>query len=358
MRVLALVTDAYGGEGGIARAARDLLESITDVPGVESVRALVRRQPSAPQPLPAKLVQHCPAGGRIGYAFAALRHVLVARPTVVLCNHLYMAPLAVVAARLCGARCHVQLHGIEVWQPPSRPQRWAMECADRLLCVSRDTRAHALGQARLPPERAVVLNNTVGNDFTPQDRAAARRQFGVRDEFVLLTVGRMDPRERYKGHDRVIRALPALTNQSVAPPLYFIAGEGGDRPRLADLAAALGVSAHVRFLGHVPEAQLPSLYNAADLYVMPSTGEGFGIAFLEAMACGTPAAGLAVGGATDALADGELGVCAQEAVFALQLQATVARLPKGRSDVVLAAEVLRRFGRNGFRRAVARLYED
>jgi phosphatidyl-myo-inositol dimannoside synthase len=357
MRVLALVTDAYGGEGGIARAARDLLESTIEVPGVDSVRALVRRRPAAPPSLPAKLAQVCPAGGRIGYAFAALWHALVARPTVVLCNHLYMAPLAVVAARLCGARCHVQLHGIEVWQRPSRPQRWAMERADRLLCVSRDTRSHALGHARLPPERAVVLNNTVGKDFTPQDRDAARRQFGVRDEFVLLTVGRLDRRERYKGHDRVIRALPALTTLGVGPLLYFIAGEGGDQPRLAKLATALGVSAHVRFLGHVPEARLPSLYNAADLYVMPSTGEGFGIAFLEAMACGTPAAGLAIGGATDALADGALGVCTPEAEFAEQLQTTVARLPKGRSDVVLAAEIVRRFGRLGFLRAVAQLYE-
>lgn len=89
----------------------------------------------------------------------------------------------------------------------------------------------------------------------------------------------------------------------------------------------------------------------ADLYVMPSTGEGFGIAFLEAMACGTPALGLNVAGAIDALADGELGSAVPEADFS----AAIARLLAGQKPDrrTLAAAVRRRFGRDVFAKNVS-----
>ena len=70
----------------------------------------------------------------------------------------------------------------------------------------------------------------------------------------------------------------------------------------------LGVADRVRFMGEVGPDILVDAYRMADLFVMPSTGEGFGIAFIEAMACGTPALGLAVCGARDAFGDGELGM--------------------------------------------------
>ena len=108
---------------------------------------------------------------------------------------------------------------------------------------------------------------------------------------MLLTVGRMDSRERYKGHDLVIAALPALVakGHDVA---YVIIGDGDDRARLENLARDTGMSERVHFLGAVEPERLVEAYRMADLFVMPSTGEGFGIAFLEAMACGTPALGL------------------------------------------------------------------
>ena len=79
----------------------------------------------------------------------------------------------------------------------------------------------------------------------------------------------------------------------------------------------------MRFLGAVDQNCLVDAYRAADLFVMPSTGEGFGIAFLEAMACGTPALGLDVAGARDALADGELGTAVSDED---DLPAAIARL--------------------------------
>jgi phosphatidylinositol alpha-1,6-mannosyltransferase len=219
-----------------------------------------------------------------------------------------------------------------------------------VLAVSRDTLGRLREQLPAEPGNGVVLNNTVQPDFTPGDRTAARRRFGLGDEAVLLSVGRLDARKGYKGHDRIIALLRELRAEG-RDVVYLIAGTGEDRPRLEALARQQDVATWVRFLGKTPYDQLPDLYRAADLFVLPSTGEGFGIVFLEAMACGTPALGLAVGGAPDALGDGELGYC----VEAADLPAALRRaLDAPRPDAAeLHRAVQARFGQQVFRARVA-----
>ena len=103
----------------------------------------------------------------------------------------------------------------------------------------------------------------------------------------------------------------------------------------------------MRFAGFAAPETLVDAYRMADLFVMPSTGEGFGIAFLEAMACGTPALGLAVGGACDALADGELGTALGRDD---DLAAAIDRLLTGPRPCprALAERTRARFGRDAF----------
>lgn len=234
----------------------------------------------------------------------------------------------------------MQAHGIETWTCPSGLRRAAVERSDLVLSVSRYTRACVLGWAAIEPERLVVLPNTVGEGFTPGNTRAwpAGKQ-------VLLTVGRLDERERYKGHDRVISAIPHLVagGHDVA---YLIVGEGTDRARLEKLADKLGVADRVRFLGAVGLQALIDAYRMADLFVMPSTGEGFGIAFLEAMACGAPALGLGLAGAIDALGDGELGAAVAERDLITALSKLL-RSPRP-DPAALASAVRRRFGRDQF----------
>jgi phosphatidyl-myo-inositol dimannoside synthase len=270
------------------------------------------------------------------------------RPTdIVFCGHLYMAPLAWLIARLKGAKLVVQMHGIEAWPHPSRLRRAAVDAADLVLCVSRYTRACVIGWAAIAPERVVVVPDTVADGFSPGDGRELRGALGIEGKRVLLTVGRMASGERYKGHDRVIAALPDLVRRG-HDVVYLIIGEGDDRARLEELAQDSGVAERVRFLGIVAPQQLAGTYRMADLFVMPSTGEGFGIAFLEAMASGTPALGLDAAGARDALADGELGtVVAQED----DLPAAIARLltMPGPDFDALSHAVRARFGRPVFR---------
>jgi glycosyltransferase involved in cell wall biosynthesis len=123
---------------------------------------------------------------------------------------------------------------------------------------------------------------------------------------VLMTVSRLSKLERYKGHDRVIRTLPRLLVQH-PDTIYLIVGDGDDRSRLESLAVEYGVAKNIQFTGSVPPEELPDYFRLADVFVMPSAGEGFGIVFLEAMATGVRVIGGSQDGSRDALCDGALG---------------------------------------------------
>jgi phosphatidyl-myo-inositol dimannoside synthase len=344
--LLALVTDAFGGYGGIAQYNCDFLSALAEGGAISSITVLPRRAPER-MTAPIAIKQTPPRLGRLTYSAMALLTAFYQHADVVFCGHLYMAPLAWLIARLKGAKLVVQMHGIEVWPHPSRLQRAATEAADLVLCVSRHTRAKVVGWAAIAPERVIVVPNTVGDGFMPGDGRELRAASSAAGKRVLLTVGRLAPSDRYKGHDRVIAAIPDLVGRG-HDVVYLIIGQGDDRARLEELAQETGVADRVRFLGSVGAECLTQAYRMADLFVMPSTGEGFGIAFLEAMASGTPALGLAAGGAPDALADGELGTLVPEED---DLAAAIARhlaTPKPNPDA-LSEAVRRRFGRAVFR---------
>jgi phosphatidylinositol alpha-1,6-mannosyltransferase len=347
--MLALVTDAFGGRGGIAQYNRDFLGALVEVGAVSSIMVVPRHAPDPPA-LPETIEQTLARPGRIRYSVAALRAALGRRVNLVFCGHLYMAPLAALIAQLKGAKLIVQTHGIEAWPRPSRLQRAALESADLVLCVSRCTRTAVLSWATIAPERVLVVPNTVREAFTLGDGSTTRAALAVENKRVLLTVGRMDPGQRYKGQDRIIAAIPYIVAQGHDVE-YLVAGEGDDRARLEELARDVGVSGRVRFLGAIGLQSLIELYRVADLFVMPSTGEGFGIAFLEAMASGTPALGLEVGGSRDALADGQLGTVVSEA----ELPVAIARLlAKPKPDpVAIAAAAHARFSRETFTTGVS-----
>jgi phosphatidylinositol alpha-1,6-mannosyltransferase len=357
--VLALVTDAFGGHGGIAQYNRDFFGALASC-GAVSLIVVVPRYASNGVGTPAIVRQIAPRAGRAFYVAAAIREALSRRINAVFCGHLYMAPLALLIARLKQAKLVIQMHGIEAWQRPTSLCRAAVETADLILCVSRYTRAQVLNWAAIAPERVVVLPNTVGSNFRPGDGSKLRTALGLEGKRVLLSVGRMSAQERYKGHDRVIWAIPQLLKAG-HDVVYVIVGEGDDRARLQLLAEShLGVADRVRFMGALDPATLVDAYRMADLFVMPSTGEGFGIAFLEAMACGTPAVGLAVGGAVDVLAEGGCGRAVTEHDFISALEhALDQRKP---DTTALASAVVGRFGRvpfeAGVTAAVSRLRGD
>ena len=133
------------------------------------------------------------------------------------------------------------------------------------------------------------------------------RRYGLNGRTALLTLGRLAAGERTKGFDEVLEILPRLAKR-MPEIIYLIAGEGDDKTRLQRKAKELGITDRVVFTGMVPEDEKPDLYRLADVYVMPSRGEGFGIVFLEAMACGVPVVASKVDGSREAVRNGELGL--------------------------------------------------
>jgi len=109
----------------------------------------------------------------------------------------------------------------------------------------------------------------------------------------------------YKGVDVTIKALPQIA-KTFPNVKYLVIGRGDDQSRLAQLAADLGVAERVIFAGFVPTENLAAHYRLADAYVMPSQ-EGFGIVYLEALACGVPVLAGDADGSADPLQDGKLG---------------------------------------------------
>lgn len=147
--------------------------------------------------------------------------------------------------------------------------------------------------------------------FQPVDRAEARAalasEWGIRDdERVILYVGRIEP---LKGIDILLRALPMLEHDGAVRALIVGGNPDNDVEieRLKSLAAELGIADSVTFTGSVPQTVLPTYYSAADVFSLPSHSESFGLAPLEAMACGTPAVVSRVGGLKTFIRSGENG---------------------------------------------------
>jgi glycosyltransferase involved in cell wall biosynthesis len=180
---------------------------------------------------------------------------------------------------------------------------------DRVLGVSKLTLERFGRWAGVSAARFRLLPNCVDMAaLTPGPKPEAlARELGLTGRRVIMTLGRLASQERYKGFDEVISLLPKLAAE-MPDIAYLICGDGPDRTRLEAKAADLGVRERVKFSGFVPENRKPDYYRLADAYVMPSRGEGFGIVFLEALACGLPVVGSTIDGSREALLDGSLGL--------------------------------------------------
>lgn len=310
MKILALMTDAYGGHGGIAQYNRDMLDALAAMPEVTTIISLPRLVPDKKSVLPAKLVEHVGAKLVVHYIWQALTLAFREKPNVILCGHINLLPLAAAIKKALGIPLAVELYGIDAWSPKtSRFHDWCIRQLDLAISISRFTRQKFLGWARVSPAKVKVVPNAIHLDqYVPANRPDyLQDRYGLHGKKVLLSLGRLSASERYKGQDRIIRLMAGLLKQQ--PNLvYVIAGEGDDRGRLQELAGECGVTDQVNFIGRVSPGEMMDIYNLADAFAMPSTGEGFGFVFLEAAACGVPVLGGSVDGSPDALADGRIGI--------------------------------------------------
>ncbi len=244
----------------------------------------------------------------------ALRAESVGPDTVIHCGRALPEGLA---ARLWSARagspyvCWV--HGEELgYAAQSRELTWWMRHVHRhaaALLANSDNSRRLLQQVGVPADRIHVVHPGVVATAPDADAVSGlRRRLVGPDGLLLLSVGRL---ERRKGHDLVIKALPAVRHRH--PGLrYVVVGDGAERARLEALAAEVGVGDQVLFEGAVAADALPGYYAACDLFVLPNRAiggdvEGFGMVFLEAASAGRAAIGGNSGGVPEAIAAGQTG---------------------------------------------------
>ncbi|MEL7350066.1 MAG: glycosyltransferase family 4 protein [Cyanobacteria bacterium J06560_5] len=309
--------EVFGCEGGIQSYIQDVLsayDQLANKSGEQmSADVFLLRDPEMDHPIKNGALRYRyfksdrAMTERVRLTASLAAYLIRHRPDHVFCGHINLAAMVSQLCRLLKIPYTVLTYGKEVWyELPSR-EKQALAGADRIWTISRYSRdlAHAANQ--VPTEKFDMLPCVVDGDvFTPgapPDELIDRyRLQGAR---VLMTVARLWAGDIYKGVDVTIRALPKIT--SAFPSVkYVVIGRGDDQPRLAKLAEDLGVAEQVVFAGFVSDEALIDHYRMADVYVMPSK-EGFGIVYLEAMACGVPVIAGDDDGSADPVQDGRVG---------------------------------------------------
>jgi D-inositol-3-phosphate glycosyltransferase len=183
----------------------------------------------------------------------------------------------------------------------------ARKC-DRILVATDRERGHLVQHYGACSETIGVVPCGVNLDlFRPLDKAAARQQLGfAQDESVVLFVGRFAP---LKGIDKLLAAMAHLKHYQQLR-LVIVGGDGNNAPesqRLQGLSRELSIQDSVTFVGRIEQSMLPPYYSAADVLVVPSHYESFGLVALESLASGTPVVATRVGAMESILREGETG---------------------------------------------------
>jgi phosphatidylinositol alpha-1,6-mannosyltransferase len=294
-----VMTPALDGADGVSEVSRQAVAAITGAWGAGAVEVWTLSGASGNDARVAGVPLRSAGGSRArisGWAIARTRESVDGALVLVL--HAHLAPLALMLA-IRGARVAVFLHGIEVWTPLRRREAVVFDRAAALVANSHHT------VARFRAANPRFASHDVGVCHLGVGPAPAVAVPPPLDGYALI-VGRLAASERYKGHDALINAWPGVRAR-VPDARLVVVGDGDDRGRLESLARKRGVGDHVVFAGRVPAAELAGWYEHAAFFAMPSTGEGFGLVYVEAMRAGKVCLA-ARGAAEEILEDGVTGV--------------------------------------------------
>ncbi len=312
MKVL-LVTNEYPPEktAGTAMATSFLAEELTSR-GV-GVTVVVNTRATAPARETVAGVQvirlrpfPVPATRMAQRAAMILRVARSFRPDVVQGQSLSCGALAAFVGRALGIPSVTYIQGLDLYQSSTWARRtyirWALRHSQGVAAVTEDLRRRALEIADRPV--AVIPHGLRLHHTHRLSRAEARRSLGLAEERpVVLYVGRL---LRIKGVGHLVRAFPQVVG-SCPHALLVLVGDGEERDALQRLARELGVAGQVVFAGLQPHERVITFMRAADVLVLPSLLESFGIVLVEAMSCGLPVVASRVMGVPYVVEDGVNG---------------------------------------------------
>jgi D-inositol-3-phosphate glycosyltransferase len=322
MHTSPLAQPGTGDGGGMNVYVRALAAALARA-GVECdvyTRAEHRTQPAVVQVEPGFRVVHVDAGPREPVAKhdlpalldpfidESMRRMLEREPVDVLHGNYWLSgsvahrlkhqlDLPLVATFHTLARVKAEAGVDDDAEHRTRVEHEVIACADLMLASTNDERAQLASLYDAEVDRIEVVPPGVDHTvFLPGDRDAARQRLGIDAPRMLLFVGRI---QRLKGADLAIRALAALDDPKLA--LVIVGGPSGrdgnaEKARIHALADELDVSGQIRWVSPRRHERLADYYRAADVCIVPSRSESFGLVALEAAACGTPVVAASVGG--------------------------------------------------------------
>ncbi len=294
------------GSGGIAELSRQVMVALLECHAAGQIELHVRVLDDAGPAADDGLMQstnfssiHWYKGNRLNFAWS----LISTNADLMLMDHVGLARLPGLLPRWLRPRYMLLIHGVEIWNQRRRDYYRSAKNACLLIANSeftaRKSRTH---YPDLPPIQVCLP----GKDFSSGQTSGTEINEKIGTSAMLI-VGRLDALQRHKGHDHLLECMP-LVLKRVPDAQLIIAGSGDDRTRLEQLAEDLGVAGQVEFTGWCNDGQLEDLYSRCALFVMPSSGDGFGLVFLEAMQHSLPCVGLQNSAAAEIFQDESSGV--------------------------------------------------
>lgn len=314
-RILFLVLTAFSHMGGIEKFNRAFIKALMDLSLPLSLRnsfaGMYDEQFDERYTKPA--FYRAFKGQRIKFVLSALWQSF--RQDVIILGHLNLAVIGVLIKLFSPQKKLVVIcHGIEVFEPVGGVKKKVLQQADQILAVSSFTKQQLISKQGLDAEKIIVFPNTIDPFFqlpsTFVKPAYLQQRYGITaNEKIIFTLTRLNSQEGYKGYDTLISVLPHLQQEQISFK-YILAGKADaeELQRMQTLIASLDLEERVIMPGFLADEEVTDHYLLADVFVMPSKGEGFGIVYTEAMACGLPVIAGNKDGSTEALQFGKLGL--------------------------------------------------
>ena len=255
----------------------------------------------------------CYKSNRVHFAFAAWK--AASKYDVIFLGHINLALVGWSIKKLFPSKQIILIaHGIEVWKKLNRFKNYLIHNADKILSVSSFTKNKIVNIHKINPDKITVFPNTIDPFFVfPQVFKKPEyllKRYNIQpNDPVILTLARLSYSEKFKGYEKVINTMNVL-KPDFSNLKYILAGnfDVPEKRRLEKLIEIKGIENDILLTGFIKAEEVTDHYLLADVFVLPSRKEGFGIVFIEAMACGLSVIAGNKDGSVDALKNGELGL--------------------------------------------------
>jgi glycosyltransferase involved in cell wall biosynthesis len=315
MDVHFLLLTSFISTGGIEKFNRAFMKALEEICSENKFDLIIK---SSHDNLPDE--RYIPKSKFLGFKGHKIKFVIKClaeanKMELVFIGHINLALVAVLL-KLLNPRIKLIVvgHGIEIWERQILFKKFLLKLCIKILAVSNYTKQQIIKNNGIDPNKIIIFHNTIDPFFKYPDRLIKPeyllKRYNInKNAKIVLTITRINKHEEYKGYDRVIDAMGAVL-KAQPKTIYFLGGKYDEieKVRIEKLIEEKGIKNHIILAGFINEDELTDHYLLGNVFAMPSKKEGFGIVFIEAVACCLPVIAGNKDGSKDALLNGEIGL--------------------------------------------------